>query len=333
MIRPGIPAGPPAPFHHSVTCPAAQEVSLQSVTVCPRCSPRLAGDRARVREADDLVELLARRPVQPQLDRQGVAVPPRRRQRIESRDRPRPCGEGQRALRQDGDEREDRERGEAERRREDDRHRAERDHQDAGGQRVAQHLHERAHRMPEPERAVDGRADGPVHKQQRGAEHHEPRDGGRRGVGDADALEEHAAEQRVPTVGGEVGEVTGADQAVVAEQRVDCDRREDHRERRQRTQQGHGDDGKRQRRVKRDPARQRDVVAVGDDGECEQHTEEHRLAPVRGRGQQQVGRYEGDDEQGVRKQPEPIPGRQAGQPFAITAISISGGESARGRKS
>ena len=150
-------------------------------------------------------------------------------------------------------------------------------------------------------------------------------------------LEEHAAGERVPAVGGEVGEVTGADQAVAAEQRVDRDRREDHRERRQRSRQG-------ARRSaasgsvasKRDPARQRDVVA------------DRRRRQVRAARRGAAGRHQSDGRGTAAGRPGRAPRREGVQQaaradlrrtssrarfFGVHGNTISVGESARRRKS
>ena len=153
----------------------------------------------------------------------------------------------------------------------------------------------------------------------------EPREGGRRGAGGATRSRSTPPSERVPAVGGEVGEVTGADQAVAAEQRVDRDRREDHRERRQRSRRGRtAMSGERQR-----SRRTRSRSAAGRRGgsattaRAEQHREEQRLAQSDGRGQQQVGRDERHDEQGVQQAARAAcAGRQAGRdPSPFTALS------------
>ena len=115
MIVPGRPAGPPAPFHHSVTWPAAHETSLQSTTVWPRCSP--ASPETSRACASRMTASSSRRSArdEPELERDRVGVAARRGERVEQRDRPRARDEGERALREHGDEREEREREQSER--------------------------------------------------------------------------------------------------------------------------------------------------------------------------------------------------------------------------
>ena len=162
MIVPGTPAGPPAPFHHSVTWPAAQETSLQSTTVWLRClpgSPSTSRLWASRRTASSSLRCGA---VEVQVHGHRTRVAAGRGQRVERGDGPGAGRVGERALREHGDEREQGEGEDADGRVGDDGDRAEQHHHGGRGRHVAQRLGHPRQRDAEPERAVDGRADGPA---------------------------------------------------------------------------------------------------------------------------------------------------------------------------
>jgi hypothetical protein len=90
--------------------------------------------------------------------------------------------------------------------------RAERGHRDTGGQAVGEHPRDAAQRVPDPQGGVDQRADGEVDRELEepcGGEHAERGDRTGRYAGGGD---EDSAGERVPAVGGEVGQVAGAEQ-------------------------------------------------------------------------------------------------------------------------
>jgi hypothetical protein len=193
---------------------------------------RLARHLAQVRDPDHGVELAPLRAAEAQVHGHRVRVAAGRGERVEQRDRPRARDERQRALRDHGDECEQREREQPELRVEHDGHRSERRHHHAGGQAVGQHHGHRAQRVAEPERAVDRRADREVDEQLQQPGGEQPADRPQRRQVRSHRLQQQRAGERVPAVGGEVGEVTRAQEALAAADRVDRDRREDDGERR-----------------------------------------------------------------------------------------------------